>query len=199
MTDPIKEALDAKAIEWIEGQIHNANIDINGEIAQKEPLNKQAWADHIILLEHILSTLTNASEGGDYALIVRLCEKHGFGRVMQIAQTEWQSRDPIGCLTIGPCPGQTQGGDEIRFMPLDPLTHEQKAALFNEDNSGRAYMTVRQEKTRTPPEDVAITFGMMADGAAVLEKYAPRLEGTHTIAHEMFKAMLAAKKGKGEE
>lgn len=37
--------------------------------------------------------------------VLPLCEKIGFGRVMQIASEEWKRRDPVGALTIGPCFG----------------------------------------------------------------------------------------------
>lgn len=34
-------------------------------------------------------------------LILPLCEKHGFGRVMQLVSRWWEERDPIGALTVG--------------------------------------------------------------------------------------------------
>jgi hypothetical protein len=37
--------------------------------------------------------------------VIALCEREGFGRVMQIAADEWKRRDPVGALTIGPCVG----------------------------------------------------------------------------------------------
>lgn len=39
----------------------------------------------------------------DKAAIIAICERIGFGRVMQIAAEEWQRRDSIGALTVGPC------------------------------------------------------------------------------------------------
>jgi hypothetical protein len=38
-------------------------------------------------------------------IIKELCEQHGYGAVMDSAQRQWQLKDPIGCLTIGPCLG----------------------------------------------------------------------------------------------
>lgn len=35
--------------------------------------------------------------------VERLCETHGYGRVMQIASDLWRKKDPIGALTVGPC------------------------------------------------------------------------------------------------
>jgi hypothetical protein len=34
-----------------------------------------------------------------------LCEKFGYGYVMQIAADLWREKDPVGALTIGPCAG----------------------------------------------------------------------------------------------
>lgn len=34
-----------------------------------------------------------------------LCERRGYGRVMQIAADLWKAKDPIGALTVGPCVG----------------------------------------------------------------------------------------------
>ncbi len=50
-----------------------------------------------------------------HAEVLRLCEQHGFGAVMQSASEQWIKRDPVGALTVGPCAAQVgrnpQGGD----------------------------------------------------------------------------------------
>lgn len=37
--------------------------------------------------------------------VIGLCEKVGYGRVMEIAATAWHQKDPAGALTIGPACG----------------------------------------------------------------------------------------------
>jgi hypothetical protein len=41
----------------------------------------------------------------DIATILAMCERFGYGRVMQIASEAWQEKDPDGALTIGPAAG----------------------------------------------------------------------------------------------
>mgnify|MGYP000642368484 CR=1 FL=1 len=42
-------------------------------------------------------------EGAEIVAIKVLCERFGYGRVMQVASDLWQSKDPIGALVVGPC------------------------------------------------------------------------------------------------
>lgn len=37
--------------------------------------------------------------------VIALCDRFGYGRVMQIAADAWASKDPIGALTVGACAG----------------------------------------------------------------------------------------------
>lgn len=37
--------------------------------------------------------------------VLALCERHGFGAVMDSAQRQWARKDPVGAFTIGPCVG----------------------------------------------------------------------------------------------
>jgi len=45
--------------------------------------------------------------GEDEALILlqRLCERHGYGWIMQQASRMWREKDPIGAISLGPCYG----------------------------------------------------------------------------------------------
>jgi hypothetical protein len=54
--------------------------------------------------------LRNSQRAGNVSdhidpLIKELCEKHGYGAVMDSAQRQWQLKDPVGCFTVGPCLG----------------------------------------------------------------------------------------------
>jgi hypothetical protein len=35
--------------------------------------------------------------------VIALCERHGFGAVMDAAARAWRARDPIGAFLVGPC------------------------------------------------------------------------------------------------
>jgi hypothetical protein len=37
------------------------------------------------------------------AAVIALCERHGFGAVMDAAARAWRARDPIGAFLVGPC------------------------------------------------------------------------------------------------
>lgn len=43
--------------------------------------------------------------------VLLLCLEHGFGAVMQSASRQWQMRDPIGALSLGPCFGSIKDTD----------------------------------------------------------------------------------------
>jgi len=45
----------------------------------------------------------DALHAPDIARLLRICERIGYGRVMQIAANAWYKKDPIGALTVGPC------------------------------------------------------------------------------------------------
>lgn len=48
----------------------------------------------------------DAYEAPDRERVIGICQRIGFGRVMQIAADAWRERDPVGALTVGPCIAQ---------------------------------------------------------------------------------------------
>lgn len=39
------------------------------------------------------------------AAVLELCERYGFGAVMQSASEQWRQRDPVGAIALGECYG----------------------------------------------------------------------------------------------
>ncbi len=59
--------------------------------------------------------------------IIQLCDRFGFGRVMQIVAEEWAKRDPVGALTVGPAICySTSVGDDPRDSSIDVVREQRK-------------------------------------------------------------------------
>lgn len=41
----------------------------------------------------------------DMQLVLRICQRWGYGNVMSVISHAWQEKDPSGALTVGPCAG----------------------------------------------------------------------------------------------
>lgn len=49
--------------------------------------------------------LADAEERALRPMLLPLCERHGFGRMMQLISGWWRERDPAGAISLGPCYG----------------------------------------------------------------------------------------------
>lgn len=59
----------------------------------------------------------NAQEEALLRMLVQpLCERHGYGRMMQLISGWWAQKDPIGALTVGPCIGQKATGEAVQKL-----------------------------------------------------------------------------------
>jgi hypothetical protein len=42
------------------------------------------------------------------AEVAALCERWGYGAVMDSAARQWRKKDPSGCFLVGPCPSMVE-------------------------------------------------------------------------------------------
>lgn len=85
--------------------------------------------------DNVIKTLTDLMSGTDYEgtraesvdapedpVVRDLCERRGYGAVMDSAARQWFLRDPDGARVVGPCAGSVRwamaGGDHRRLLEL---------------------------------------------------------------------------------
>lgn len=47
----------------------------------------------------------DAEERALRPVVLPLCERHGYGRMMQLISEWWREKDPVGAISLGPCYG----------------------------------------------------------------------------------------------
>lgn len=50
---------------------------------------------------------------GEDPFVLELCERHGFGAVMDSASRQWRNKDPIGAFLTGPCVGTATAHKDV--------------------------------------------------------------------------------------
>ena len=103
--------------------------------------------------------------GEDEALVLlqRLCERHGYGWIMQQASRMWREKDPIGAISLGPCYGSlAKEAKDRRPHPRGEMWRHQNEASGRkefqpmhvvEDNEGLLMMSDEHEWTVEELED----------------------------------------------
>lgn len=56
-----------------------------------------------VMLEHCDEGRAGRVNAPEDAYVRELCERIGYGAVMDSAQRSWELKDAIGCFTCGPC------------------------------------------------------------------------------------------------
>lgn len=103
------------------------------------------------LLDQIAEFLTGMDADGDRAhafngsaqtavedaAVLALCERHGFGAVMDSAARQWFARDRIGSFVVGPCAGTVRGLQAVVKEAVENVCHARIVGIHRGHGEGK--------------------------------------------------------------